>query len=97
MSIETSTILENAIKALLDENKQPTVALVKTKLSQPVALPLVIQAVQNWKQLKQMPQQEVALKIPNVEERIALLEAQVNALTARILQLESITENPKKG
>ena len=97
MSIETSTILENAIKALLDENKQPTVALVKTKLSQPVALPLVIQAVQNWKQSKQLPQQEVALKIPNVEERIALLEAQVNALTARILQLESITENPKKG
>ena len=38
-----------AIKVLLDEGKTPTVALTKSRLAQPVPMPVIIAAVSQYK------------------------------------------------
>ncbi len=39
----------DAIKVLLDEGKTPTVALTKSRLAQPVPMPVIIAAVSQYK------------------------------------------------
>ena len=44
-----NSVVIDAIKALLDEGKTPTVALTKNKLSQSVPMPIIIAAVSQYK------------------------------------------------
>lgn len=44
-----NAVVLDAIKALLEEGKTPTVALTKNRLSQPVPMPVIIAAVSQYK------------------------------------------------
>ena len=44
-----NSVVFDAIKALLDEGKTPTVALTKSRLAQPVPMPMIIAAVSQYK------------------------------------------------
>ncbi|ASM49519.1 hypothetical protein PESP_a1397 [Pseudoalteromonas espejiana DSM 9414] len=44
-----NAVVFDAIKVLLDEGKTPTVALTKSRLAQPVPMPVIIAAVSQYK------------------------------------------------
>ena len=44
-----NSVVFDSIKALLDEGKTPTVALTKSRLAQPVPMPMIIAAVSQYK------------------------------------------------
>ncbi|MEJ6497055.1 hypothetical protein [Pseudoalteromonas lipolytica] len=44
-----NAVVFDAIKTLLDEGKTPTVALTKSKLAQPMPMPVIIAAVSQYK------------------------------------------------
>lgn len=85
---DVSAELEQAILLLEQQGKQPTVALVKSKLSSNVPMPAIIAAIKNWKSSKPLPKVEIAAETRSAEERITQLEEQVAQLTARIKELE---------
>lgn len=85
---DVSAELEQAILLLEQQGKQPSVALVKAKLSSNVPMPAIIAAIKNWKSSKPLPKVEIAAEPNSAEERIAQLEQQVAQLTARIKALE---------
>ncbi|WP_028024357.1 DUF5320 domain-containing protein [Enterovibrio calviensis] len=95
MSTDFTPILEQAIQSLLREGKDPSIALVKSRLSQPVPMPLIISALQRWKKSGKVPKIEVVTSEKSAEEKIEALEGQVKALTARLEALEQrlITSN----
>lgn len=88
MSSEITQALEQAIAALVAEGREPSVALIKSRLSRPLPMPLIIQALQAWKKNARVPNIEQTPAPQNQEARIAQLEQQVAALTARLEQLE---------
>lgn len=89
MSSEITQALTDAIDALVNEGKEPSVALIKSRLVDPLPMPLIIKALQSWKSSARVPKIEKVDKQPSAEARIAALEQQVAALTARLEQLES--------
>ena len=44
-----NSVVFDAIQVLFDEGKTPTVALTKSRLAQPVAMPMIIAAVSQYK------------------------------------------------
>ena len=44
-----NSVVFDAIQVLLDEGKTPTVALTKSRLAQPVPMPMIIAAVSQYK------------------------------------------------
>ncbi|BEU03881.1 hypothetical protein OAG1_26810 [Agarivorans sp. OAG1] len=84
-----------AIKALLDENKQPTLALVKGKLTTRLPMPTVIAALNAYKKDPSIVENLVAEAPPvkeapkAIEQRVMELESQVQLLLQRIEQLEA--------
>ncbi|MPW27427.1 hypothetical protein F9L16_00195 [Agarivorans sp. B2Z047] len=84
-----------AIKALLDENKQPTLALVKGKLTTRLPMPTVIAALNAFKKDPSIVENLVAEAPPvkkepkAIEQRVTELESQVQRLLQRIEQLEA--------
>lgn len=87
MPEQFTTVLEQAIESLIHEQKVPTVALVKSRLNQPIPMAIIIQGLQRWKQNGQIPQNMQAAQ-PSSQQRIETLEAQVATLTARLNILE---------
>lgn len=49
MSKDFTAAIQQAIDALQAENKTPSVALVKSRLTETVPMPLIISALQRWK------------------------------------------------
>lgn len=88
MNISVEQEVAQAIQLLLTEGKTPTVALVKMKLTQFVPLPVIINALQCWKQNGTLNQTSKVPTVISDKERITQLEAQLAALTERVLQLE---------
>ncbi|WP_299020366.1 hypothetical protein [uncultured Photobacterium sp.] len=88
MSSEITQALEQAINSLVEEGKEPSVALIKSRLATPLPMPLIIKALQAWKKNAKVPNIEKTEPALSQEERIKQLEQQVAALTARIEQLE---------
>lgn len=80
--------LKQIMDSLHQQGKQPTVALVKARLSSPVPMPALIAAVKSWKSSQQVPKIEVAQQSDPEADRISQLEKQVQELTARIEALE---------
>lgn len=86
---DVSQELKDVLEQLHSEGKEPTVALVKARLSTPVPMPALIATLKSWKSANRVPKVEVAAKQPdNDVDRIAQLEAQVAALTERLMVLE---------
>lgn len=89
MSSEITQALEQAINSLVAEGKEPSVALIKSRLANPLPMPLIIKALQAWKKNAKVPKIEKTEPTISIEERVKQLEQQVAALTARIEQLEN--------
>ncbi|KPH63270.1 hypothetical protein AMS58_12895 [Pseudoalteromonas porphyrae] len=82
-----NAVVFDAIKALLDEGKTPTVALTKSKLTQTIPLPVIIAAVSQYKNnpesihnLAKQPQQKV--EAVNNSSQLDRLEAKLDRLLA---------------
>lgn len=88
MSSEITLALEQAITSLIAEGKEPSVALIKSRLAEPLPMPVIIKALQAWKKNAKVPKIEKSTPALSHEERIKQLEQQVATLTARLEQLE---------
>ncbi|KMV29488.1 hypothetical protein L4D00_05975 [Photobacterium swingsii] len=86
---EISQDLEQAIHSLVTEGKEPSVALIKSRLTSPLPMPLIIKALQAWKKNAKVPKIEKTTPSLTAEQRITQLEQQVAALSARLAKLES--------
>ncbi|OAJ92895.1 hypothetical protein [Vibrio bivalvicida] len=90
---DVSQELKDILEQLHAEGKEPTVALVKARLSTSVPMPALITTLKSWKSSNRVPKVEVAAKqeIADVD-RIEQLEKQVMDLTARLIVLEEKLE-----
>lgn len=87
--------IQNAIDALLKEGQTPSIAKIKARLSQPVPMRTLIQALQQWQRQPNAPLNvsEPPAETLSLEQRIATLEAQVAQLT-QALSAAGITVDP---
>lgn len=86
---DVSQELKQVLEQLSQEGKEPTVALVKARLSTPIPMPALITTIKSWKASLRVPKVEVAAKPPLEEDRVAQLEQQVRELTARLAAIEA--------
>ncbi|MFM2589173.1 hypothetical protein [Vibrio sp. TBV020] len=87
---DVSQELKDVLEQLHAEGKQPTVALVKARLSTPIPMPALITTLKSWKNSNRVPKVEVAAKTEsNDQDRIKQLEQEVAQLNKRIAALES--------
>lgn len=93
---DVSQELKGVLEQLHAEGKEPTVALVKARLSTSVPMPALITTLKSWKSSNRVPKVEVAAKQEVADiDRIEQLEKQVIDLTARLVALEEKLENQK--
>ncbi|WP_261815780.1 hypothetical protein [Vibrio gallicus] len=86
---EITQELNSIFQALEAEGKEPSMALVKARLSSAVPLPALISAIKNWKSSRRIPKIEVAAEPTlSTDQKISALEEQVKQLTARLEALE---------
>ncbi|MDW2010546.1 hypothetical protein [Vibrio sp. Vb0301] len=81
--------LEAVMEQLQQQGKEPTVALVKSRLKTPVPMPALITAIKSWKSAQRVPKVEVAAQAHTDNDRLAALESTVKKLVARIEELEA--------
>lgn len=87
---DVSAELEAVITELHAQGKEPTVALVKARLSTSVPMPALITAIKSWKGSQRVPKVEVAATNSTSDgERIAQLEKEVSELKQRLAALEA--------
>ncbi|KJY85379.1 hypothetical protein TW81_00650 [Vibrio galatheae] len=86
---DVSQELKEILEQLHAEGKEPTVALVKARLTTSVPMPALITTLKSWKSASRVPKVEVATKKEVTDaERIEQLERQVADLSARLAALE---------
>ncbi|MBU2895764.1 hypothetical protein [Vibrio hepatarius] len=90
---DVSNELERVLQQLSFEGKEPTVALVKSRLNTVVPIPVLITVIKSWKHSNLIPKVEVAAKNHSDRDKIAQLEKQVTNLTQRIEKLEQKMSN----
>ncbi|MGF1726044.1 hypothetical protein [Photobacterium nomapromontoriensis] len=88
MSSDITQVLTQVIDSLIAEGKEPSVALIKARLAEPLPMPLIIKALQSWKTSARVPKIEKCTPQTGAEERIIALEQQVAELMTRIEKLE---------
>ena len=81
--------LENAIGSLISEGKEPSVALIKSRLANPLPIPVIIKALQAWKKNAKVPTIEKQTKALTADERITQLEQQIITISTRLAKLEA--------
>ncbi len=86
---DVSDELKSVLEGLQAQGKEPTVALVKARMSTPVPMPALITTIKSWKNANRVPKVEVAAPQDNATDKLAQLEQQVIALTERVTQLEA--------
>lgn len=90
---DVSQELKDVLEQLHSEGKEPTVALVKARLSTSVPMPALITTLKSWKSSNRVPKVEVAAKAELIEQdRIKQLEQEVADLTARLVAIEKKLE-----
>ncbi|KOO14140.1 hypothetical protein AKJ18_14385 [Vibrio xuii] len=90
---DVSQELKDVLEQLHAEGREPTVALVKARLSTSVPMPALITTLKSWKSSNRVPKVEVAAKQEVADtDRIEQLEKQVMDLTARLVALEEKLE-----
>lgn len=85
---EITDELNTIFQSLEQQGKEPTLALVKARLSCKVPMPALIMAIKNWKSTKRVPKIEVAVDPLIPATKIAELEQKIVELTQRIERLE---------
>ncbi len=85
---DVSQELKDVLEQLHQEGKEPTVALVKARLSTPIPMPALITALKSWKSANRVPKVEIAAKQQSDQDRINELEKQVAELQQRLTALE---------
>ena len=83
--------LQSILEQLHQQGKEPSVALVKSRLSIPVPMPAIITNIKMWKSNRQVPKVEVNAAT-SAMDKMAQLEQQVVLLTQRIDALEAKLE-----
>lgn len=86
---DVSDELKSVLEGLQAQGKEPTVALVKARMSTPVPMPALITTIKSWKSANRVPKVEVAAPQDNATDKLTQLEQQVVALTERVTQLEA--------
>ncbi|MGF1689385.1 hypothetical protein L4C36_22445 [Photobacterium japonica] len=89
MSSAITQALTQAIESLVAEGKEPSVALIKARIHEPLPMPVIIKALQSWKSSARVPRIERTETPVTPEARIAALEQQVADLSARLAALEA--------
>lgn len=87
---DVSRELEQVLQQLKAEGKQPSVALLKSRLSQPVPLPLIVSVLAHDKAgHNPLATPAEATTEPTLAERVSQLEQQVATLQAQLTTLLS--------
>ena len=86
-----NAVVFDAIKALLDEGKTPTVALTKSKLTQPIPLPVIIAAVSQYK--NNPDSIDNLAKSANVVIEASNDESQLDRIEQKLDRLLALLEN----
>lgn len=86
---DVSEELKSVLEGLQAQGKEPTVALVKARMSTSVPMPALITAIKSWKNANRVPKVEVAAQQEPEVDRIGQLEKQILELTARVATLEA--------
>ena len=86
---DVSEELRAVLEGLQAQGKEPTVALVKARMSTSVPMPALITTIKSWKSANRIPKIEVAASEQPEIDRVSQLEQQVLDLTARITALET--------
>ncbi|MBD1564173.1 hypothetical protein P4S52_14415 [Vibrio sp. SA48] len=92
---DVSQELETVFASLHQQGKEPTVALVKARLTTSIPMPVIIAAIKSWKNAQRIPKIEVATKQSD-SDRVAKLESQVAELLARVATLEAQLADKEK-
>ncbi|MEG3692663.1 hypothetical protein V5098_05980 [Vibrio coralliirubri] len=86
---DVSEELKSVLEGLQAQGKEPTVALVKARMSTSVPMPALITTIKSWKSANRVPKVEVATQEEPVLDRVSQLEKQILELTARVATLEA--------
>ncbi|WP_369925939.1 hypothetical protein [Photobacterium sp. NCIMB 13483] len=81
--------IEQVIASLVAENKQPSTALIKARLTTPLPIPIIIKALQAWQKNAKVPHIEKQQQVLTTEQRLEQLEQQVLTLSTRLARLEA--------
>ncbi|KZY58749.1 hypothetical protein A3733_06805 [Pseudoalteromonas shioyasakiensis] len=85
-----NAVVFDAIKTLLDEGKTPTVALTKSKLAQPMPMPVIIAAVSQYKNNPDSINNFI--NNPSNEQLITPKESQLDRIEAKLDRLLALLE-----
>jgi uncharacterized protein YlxW (UPF0749 family) len=86
---DVSEELKSVLEGLQAQGKEPTVALVKARMSTSVPMPALITTIKSWKSANRVPKVEVATQKEPELDRVSQLEKQILELTARVTTLEA--------
>ncbi len=86
--------LNTIFNLLQQQGKEPTLALVKARLSTSVPIPALITALKHWKSKQSLPKIEVMDDTPQTQdERLTHLEQEVAELKLALQTLTTKLEN----
>ena len=86
---DVSEELKSVLEGLQAQGNEPTVALVKARMSTSVPMPALITTIKSWKSANRVPKVEVATQEEPALDRVSQLEKQILELTARVATLEA--------
>ncbi|NAZ54463.1 hypothetical protein GL177_14030 [Vibrio toranzoniae] len=86
---DVSEELKSVLEGLQAQGKEPTVALVKARMSTSVPMPALITTIKSWKSANRVPKVEVSTQEEPALDRVSQLEKQILELTARVATLEA--------
>ncbi|EAQ53490.1 hypothetical protein AB4516_05200 [Vibrio sp. 10N.222.54.F12] len=86
---DVSEELKSVLEGLQAQGKEPTVALVKARMSTSVPMPALITTIKSWKSANRVPKVEVATQEEPALDRVSQLEKQILELTTRVATLEA--------
>ncbi|WP_435247621.1 hypothetical protein ACMAZD_13585 [Vibrio sp. nBUS_14] len=86
---DVSEELKSVLEGLQVQGKEPTVALVKARMSTSVPMPALITTIKSWKSANRVPKVEVATQGEPALDRVSQLEKKILELTARVATLEA--------
>lgn len=98
LSKDLSHELQAIFTHLQQQGKEPTVALVKSRLSTSLPMPAIIAAIKSWKQTQRAPKVETNKTPPLTDQqRITQLEQQLARLITKVDQLEAALNHKKES
>lgn len=98
LSKDLSHELQAIFTHLQQQGKEPTVALVKSRLSTSLPIPTIIAAIKSWKQTQRAPKVETNKTLPLIDQqRITQLEQQLALLVTKVDQLEAALNHQKES